>query len=174
MPDLPTEPWRVKISRTRLNRIRLDERFTTFGQAEARRLKFAANTTANEPCFFPRTPPDSGGKKEIHETSPHFTSRWRDASIRSNKWSAGRGGVRQNHHFALARRLERPAGGFIYFNHQKWFDANANYFRAPQNRGVGFVPQNYALFPHLTVACNVSYGLQELPAVERARLMAET
>ena len=70
--------------------------------------------------------------------------------------------------------LERPAEGSIYFNHEKWFDANADYFRAPRKRGVGFVPQDYALFPHLTVACNVSYGLQELPAAERALRVAET
>jgi molybdate transport system ATP-binding protein len=70
--------------------------------------------------------------------------------------------------------LERPAEGFIYFDQEKWFDADADYFLPPRKRGVGFVPQDYALFPHLTVARNVSYGLQELPAAERAPRVAET
>src|ERR1700761_2939069 len=32
--------------------------------------------------------------------------------------------------------------------------------RAPRQRGVGIVFQNYALFPHMTVAANVAYGLE--------------
>jgi molybdate transport system ATP-binding protein len=44
----------------------------------------------------------------------------------------------------------------------------------PRKRHVGFVPQDYALFPHLTVAGNVGYGLIELPAAERAAREAET
>jgi molybdate transport system ATP-binding protein len=39
---------------------------------------------------------------------------------------------------------------------------------------VGFVPQDYALFPHLTVTRNVGYGLPELSATERGRRVAES
>jgi iron(III) transport system ATP-binding protein len=35
---------------------------------------------------------------------------------------------------------------------------------APEERGVGFVFQDHALFPHLDVAANITFGLRHLPA----------
>ncbi|MFC9086591.1 ABC transporter ATP-binding protein [Nocardiopsis dassonvillei] len=45
----------------------------------------------------------------------------------------------------------------------------------PARRGVGLVPQNYAVFPHLSVAGNIAYGLRarRLPADRRRRRVAE-
>jgi putative spermidine/putrescine transport system ATP-binding protein len=40
------------------------------------------------------------------------------------------------------------------------FDDDAVDHLAPSGRGVGIVFQNYALFPHMTIAENVAYGLQ--------------
>jgi len=46
----------------------------------------------------------------------------------------------------------------------------------PEKRGLGMVFQSYALFPHLTVADNVAYGLKlrRIPAADRARRVDET
>jgi len=43
----------------------------------------------------------------------------------------------------------------------------------PENRRVGFVSQDYALFPHLTVGANVAFGLNRLGARARADRVAE-
>src|SRR5919202_2707531 len=43
----------------------------------------------------------------------------------------------------------------------------------PEQRHVGFVFQDYALFPHLTVAENVAFGLTRLPRGERGWAVTE-
>ena len=45
--------------------------------------------------------------------------------------------------------------------------AEPGYHVPPEARGVGFVFQDYALFPHLTVAKNVGFGLHRMAAAER-------
>ena len=37
----------------------------------------------------------------------------------------------------------------------------------PEQRSIGMVFQDYALFPHLTIADNIGFGLKKLPAVDR-------
>jgi molybdate transport system ATP-binding protein len=70
--------------------------------------------------------------------------------------------------------LERPEEGLIQFGTETWFDAARGVSLAPQQRGIGFVFQDYALFPHLTVAGNVGYSLRGVSAVARQRRIAET
>ena len=47
--------------------------------------------------------------------------------------------------------------------------ADARQFVPPENRGIGMVFQDYALFPHLTVAQNIAFGMGRLPGEERTR-----
>jgi molybdate transport system ATP-binding protein len=70
--------------------------------------------------------------------------------------------------------LERPDAGEIHFGEEIWFRKSDRRFLPACNRQVGFVPQDYALFPHLTVAANIRYGLKELPAAQREVRTAES
>ncbi len=53
-----------------------------------------------------------------------------------------------------------------------WHDSDKHSFLPPQERHVGYVPQNYALFPHLTVAQNIAFGLK-LRGQQAQRRIAE-
>ena len=48
----------------------------------------------------------------------------------------------------------QPQSGELFFNQKQITDT------PPQNRNIGMVFQSYALFPHMTVAQNVEYGLK--------------
>ena len=63
--------------------------------------------------------------------------------------------------------LDRPDAGAIRFEHQTWFDRSTGVLVPPQLRNIGLLFQDYALFPHLTVASNIGYGLHRLPRGER-------
>jgi molybdate transport system ATP-binding protein len=54
--------------------------------------------------------------------------------------------------------LARPARGMVACGDDVWFDAERRVDRRPEERSVGFVFQEYALFPHLNVEQNVAFG----------------
>jgi len=55
--------------------------------------------------------------------------------------------------------LERPGRGHICHGEEVWFDGLQAKWLPPQQRRVGVVFQDYALFPHLSVYDNIGYGL---------------
>lgn len=61
----------------------------------------------------------------------------------------------------LLAGLIRPDTGNIILNNQVFFDGEKKIFLPPQKRSVGFLFQDYALFPNLTVRQNLEYALQK-------------
>ncbi len=62
--------------------------------------------------------------------------------------------------------LIKPDEGRIELNGKVLFDSAGKINLSPQQRRIGFVFQNYALFPHLTVADNIAYGIRHLPVAD--------
>ncbi len=69
--------------------------------------------------------------------------------------------------------LERVQAGRVRMAGAVLSDASAGIHLAPEARRIGMVFQDYALFPHLSVADNVAFGLQHLGRSERARRVTQ-
>ena len=63
--------------------------------------------------------------------------------------------------------LETPSSGKIAVNGRVLFDSAQGINLPSKDRRIGFLFQNYALFPHLTVAENIAFGLQDLSESEQ-------
>ncbi len=71
----------------------------------------------------------------------------------------------------LIAGLTQPTGGTVSIRGEAVAGDGA--FRPPEKRDVGLVFQNFALFPHLDVAENVAFGIDDWPADERERRVDE-
>jgi ABC-type sulfate/molybdate transport systems ATPase subunit len=69
--------------------------------------------------------------------------------------------------------LETPDRGRIVLHGRVLFDSARRINVPARARRVGLLFQHYALFPHLTVAANVAFGLRRLPGPERARRVGQ-
>ena len=65
--------------------------------------------------------------------------------------------------------LETPDRGRIVLHERVLFDSSRGINVPARDRRIGLLFQHYALFPHLTVAQNIAFGLRRLTAAERAR-----
>ena len=69
--------------------------------------------------------------------------------------------------------LEWPEAGAIQFVSRVWMDTASGVRVAPQDRHIGYMPQDYALFPTYTVAGNIAYGLGHLSSQGRTKRVDE-
>jgi iron(III) transport system ATP-binding protein len=67
----------------------------------------------------------------------------------------------------LAAGVEQPTGGRILINDQDVTQGPT--MLPPEQRGVGLMFQDFALFPHLTNLANVMFGLRDLPRADAER-----
>ncbi len=67
-----------------------------------------------------------------------------------------------------------PTAGRILLDDSILFDGETRVNLPPQARRCGYVFQNYALFPHMTLADNLAFAAHALPPRERARQVKDS
>jgi molybdate transport system ATP-binding protein len=67
----------------------------------------------------------------------------------------------------------RPDEGRILLDDQILFDGAAGVHLAPRSRQCGYVFQNYALFPHMTLRQNLEFAVERAPRLGRHRKVTE-
>ncbi len=69
--------------------------------------------------------------------------------------------------------LTMPNKGRIVLNNRVLFDSEAKVDVPARHRKIGYLFQNYALFPHLTVEQNIAFGIRHLPKKEQQQRISE-
>lgn len=85
----------------------------------------------------------------------------------------GPSGAGKSMTLACIAGLKRPDAGRVALNGNVLFDSEQNINLPPQRRTVGYVTQDYLLFPHLNVAQNIAFGLNGLSSLEKNKLVAQ-
>ena len=95
----------------------------------------------------------SSGKKalevNIHLPQNQITALW------------GESGAGKTTLLKMIAGLLKPDAGSIEINNAVWFDAKQKRDVPPQQRSIGFVFQDYALFPNMTVLQNLQFAANE-------------
>jgi molybdate transport system ATP-binding protein len=73
----------------------------------------------------------------------------------------------------LIAGLQRPEEGHVRVAGTTWFDAATKTDRPLRSRGVGMIFQDDLLFPHMSVAANIRFGLAHLRRAEADRRAGE-
>lgn len=63
--------------------------------------------------------------------------------------------------------IVKPDKGKIISNGKVFFDSEKKINLTPQQRNIGFLFQNYALFPHMSVKQNIQLGIEKLSKEEK-------
>ncbi|MBH8551687.1 molybdate ABC transporter permease subunit [Nostocaceae cyanobacterium CENA357] len=120
---------------------------------------------------FPRSEPEL--LVNLHKKLPDFTLDVNFTADKNPLGLLGASGSGKSMTLRCIAGLETPTQGRIVLNKRVLFDSERGINIPSRQRRVGFVFQNYALFPHLTVAQNIGFGLQNFPKTERPKRVAK-
>ncbi|MFC5386172.1 ABC transporter ATP-binding protein [Aquamicrobium segne] len=102
----------------------------------------------------------------VRRLGPGFTLGPIDLSIEARQivCLVGHSGCGKSTLLRLIAGIERPGSGTIGLNGK--ILAGPDRFVEPEKRNIGFVFQDYALFPHMTIEQNILFGLRKRPRKE--------
>jgi molybdate transport system ATP-binding protein len=85
----------------------------------------------------------------------------------------GRSGAGKSVTLQMIAGLVRPDAGRIELNGRALFETASGTDRPPQERSFGYVFQDLALFPHMTVRENILFGAHAIPTPQREQRAGE-
>ena len=93
----------------------------------------------------------------------------------ASEWTVifGPSGAGKSTLLRLLAGLDRPDAGSLALDRNTLSDSARRIHRKPGHRNTALVAQQPALFPHMSVAANVGYGLADLSRSERAKRVEE-
>ena len=106
---------------------------------------------------------------EIEKTLSHFALR---VVLRTGSGAVGllgASGAGKSMTLRLIAGIATPTRGHITLHGRTLFSSSEGIHVPPAERRIGVVFQDYALFPHMTVAENIAFGLHALAPAERSR-----
>ncbi len=114
---------------------------------------------------------DLAERRGAFELAAEFTALPGEVTVLVGESGAGKTSI-----LRLLAGLSRPSRGHIILDEQVWADVAKGVWRPAWQRDVGYVAQDFALFPHLTVSDNVGFGLRALgvPSGERRARVDES
>ncbi|MGI5837098.1 MAG: ABC transporter ATP-binding protein [Chloroflexota bacterium] len=106
---------------------------------------------------------------DIHKLLPGFSLQVKFASEAGILVLFGPSGAGKSLTLRCIAGIERPDRGRILVEGEALFDSARAIDVPPQRRLIGYVPQDYALFPHMTVEENIAFGLRRQASAVRDR-----
>ncbi|BAY24189.1 ABC transporter ATP-binding protein [Calothrix sp. NIES-2100] len=116
-------------------------------------------TQTNEASVLPTISSTVGLSVEIEKQLPSFHLEVAFNSDEQPLGLLGGSGAGKSMILRCIAGIETPTRGRIVLNGKVLFDAEQRINLPSRDRRIGFLVQNYALFPHMTVAENIAFGL---------------
>ncbi|BAY99968.1 ABC transporter ATP-binding protein [Tolypothrix tenuis PCC 7101] len=117
------------------------------------------NTQAHESSFVPTISSSVRLSVDIAKTLPSFHLEVAFNSDEQPLGLLGGSGAGKSMILRCIAGIETPTRGRIVLNGKVLFDSEQRINLPSRDRRIGFLVQNYALFPHMTVAQNIAFGL---------------
>ncbi|MBD2208733.1 molybdate ABC transporter permease subunit [Nostoc linckia FACHB-104] len=117
------------------------------------------NTPADEASVLPQLSSTVGLSLDIEKILPSFHLKVAFNTDEQTLGLLGGSGAGKSMILRCLAGIETPTKGRIVLNGKVLFDSEKRINLPSRDRRIGFLVQNYALFPHMTVAQNIAFGL---------------